>query len=98
LEHLLEMAARPNITLQVVRYEAGLHGLRSTDLMFLRTHDGQTTAYVETDHRGELISEAGAVEVLQQRYDAVRDLALSPAESVKFLGRLLEEESCDPPT
>jgi transcriptional regulator with XRE-family HTH domain len=98
LEHLSEVARRPNITLQVVRDEVGLHGLRSTAVMFLRMHDGQTTAYVETDHRGELVHESGAVENLQQRYDAMRDLALSPAESAKFLGRLLEEEPCDPPT
>ncbi|MCA1221698.1 helix-turn-helix domain-containing protein [Streptomyces sp. 8L] len=98
LEHLAEMAGRPNIALQVVRNEVGLHGLRSTDLMFLRMHDGETTAYVENDHRGELITESSRVEALQRRYDAMRDLALSPAESAKFVERLLEEEPCDVPT
>ena len=31
-------------------------------------------------------------------YDAVRDLALSPAESRKFILRMLEEVPCDPST
>jgi hypothetical protein len=48
--------------------------------------------------RGELIEEAGPVVRLQKTYDAVRDLALTPAESRKFILRLLEEATCDPST
>ena len=66
--------------------------------MFLRLTDGRTVAYVENDVRGELIEESGKVERLHRTYDAVRDLALSPAESQTFILRMLEEVPCEPST
>ncbi|WP_327155419.1 helix-turn-helix transcriptional regulator [Streptomyces tubercidicus] len=98
LEHLSEAAESPNLTLQVLPHGSGPHGLVSTDVMFLRLPDGRTVAYTENAHRGELIEETSSVERLQRAYDAVRDLALSPAESRKFVMRMLEEASCEPST
>ncbi|WP_225099596.1 helix-turn-helix transcriptional regulator [Streptomyces sp. CoH27] len=98
LEYLLEASERPNITLQVLPNSAGMHGLVSTAVMFLRLTDGTTVAYTENAHRGELIEENAAVEKLQRAYDAMRDQALNPAESRKFILRMLEEVPCDPST
>ncbi|MFI1498416.1 helix-turn-helix domain-containing protein [Streptomyces platensis] len=98
LEHLAEAAQRPNLTLQVLPHDAGPHGLVSTDVMFLRLPDGRAVAYTENAHRGELIEETSSVEHLQRAYDAMRDLALSPAESRKFVMRMLEEVPCEPST
>ncbi|MFI1962792.1 helix-turn-helix domain-containing protein [Streptomyces pathocidini] len=98
LEHLVEMADRPNVTIQVLPFTAGLHGLMNTDVMFLRLRDNRTVAYTENDVRGELMEENDAVEGLQRRYDAMRDLALSPAESRKLILRMLEEVPCEPST
>ncbi|UYB40715.1 helix-turn-helix domain-containing protein [Streptomyces sp. Je 1-4] len=98
LAHLAEAAERPNLTLQVLPHDAGPHGLVSTAVMFLRLPDGRTVAYTENAHRGELIEETSSVERLQRAYDAVRDLALSPAESRKFVMRMLEEVPCEPST
>ncbi|MFB6613187.1 helix-turn-helix domain-containing protein [Streptomyces sp. NPDC056367] len=98
LEHLAEVADGPNVVLHVLPQGSGLHGLVSTDVMFLRLSDGHTVAYTETAHHGELIEETASVERLQRAYDAVRDLALSPAESRKFIGRMLEEVPCTPST
>jgi transcriptional regulator with XRE-family HTH domain len=96
LEFLAEAADQPNITLQVLPFGAGPHGLMNTDTMFLRLLDGRTVAYTENDIRGELIEEYSRVERLQRTYDAVRDLALSPVESRKFILRMLEEVPCEP--
>ncbi|MEU5214341.1 helix-turn-helix transcriptional regulator [Streptomyces sp. NPDC020742] len=98
LTHLMEAAKRPNITFHVLPHSAGPHGLVSTDVMFLRLSDGRTVAYTENVHRGELIEENTPVERLQRAYDAMRDLALSPVASRKFVMRLLEEVPCDPST
>lgn len=98
LEHLLDMAERPHITIQVLPQTAGLHGLDSTATMFLRLPDGRTVAYTENVLRGELIEQNSSVEWLQRAYDAVRDLALSPAESSKYIERILEEVPCAPST
>ncbi|MGN2366334.1 helix-turn-helix domain-containing protein [Streptomyces luridiscabiei] len=91
LEYLLEAGERDDVTLQVAPFSAGLHGLTNADVMFLRLPDGRTVAYAENGYRGELIEESVPVERLQRAYDSVRDLALSPAESRKFILRILEE-------
>ncbi|MFI0715583.1 helix-turn-helix domain-containing protein [Streptomyces inhibens] len=98
LEHLAEAAEWPNMTLQVLSHGPGFHALASTDVMFLRLLDGHTVAYTESALHGELVEETGPVERLQRAYDAVRDLALSPAESRKFIGQMLEEVPCEPST
>ncbi len=98
LDHLAEMAEHLNVTLQVLPQRAGMHGLDSTALMFLRLPGGRTVAYTENAHRGELIEEDASVERLQRAYDAMRDLALSPAESRKFVLSMLEEVPCDAST
>ncbi|WP_128431348.1 helix-turn-helix domain-containing protein [Streptomyces cyaneus] len=98
LEYLAEVAERPNITLQVLPQSSGLHGLVGTDVMFLKLQDGRTVAYTETAYHGELVQESREVDRLQRAYDSMRDLALSPAESLKFIGQMLEEAPCDPST
>ncbi|WP_030746434.1 helix-turn-helix domain-containing protein [Streptomyces sp. NRRL F-5135] len=98
LEHLLEMAERPNVTLQVLPLTAGPHGLVSTDVMFLRAPDGSTVAYTENALSGDLIEQPQQVQSLQLAYDAIRDLALSPVESRKFITQMLEEVPWDPST
>ncbi|WP_432001798.1 helix-turn-helix domain-containing protein [Streptomyces sioyaensis] len=98
LKHLDEVAKQPNMTLQVLPHGPCLHALASTDVMFLRLMDGRTVAYTESALHGELVEESSQVERLQRAYDAVRDLALSPAESRKSIGQMLEEVPCDPST
>lgn len=96
LQYLLEAGERDDVTLQVAPFSAGLHGLTNADVMFLRLPDGRTVAYAENGYRGELIEESVPVERLQRAYDSVRDLALSPAESRKFILRILEEARASP--
>ncbi|MET4926927.1 helix-turn-helix transcriptional regulator [Streptomyces sp. PSRA5] len=98
LEYLGETAERADVTVQVLPQSAGPHGLLGAAVMFLRGPDARTVAYTENGYRGELIEETMPVERLQRAYDAVRDLALSPSESRKFVLRMLEEVPCDPST
>ncbi|WOX10651.1 helix-turn-helix transcriptional regulator [Streptomyces sp. N50] len=98
LGFLAEVAEHPNITPHVLPFGSGVHGLTNTDTMFLRLPDGRTVAYTENDVRGELIEETERVERLQRAYDAVRDLAMSPAESRSFVLQMLEEVPCEPST
>ncbi|WP_329248530.1 helix-turn-helix domain-containing protein [Streptomyces sp. NBC_01478] len=98
LEYVAEVAERPNVTVHVLLQSAGLHGLVSADMWYLLLPEGRTVAYTENGYRGELIEESGPVVRLQKAYDAVRDLALSPVESRKFILQMLEEVTCDPST
>jgi hypothetical protein len=98
LEYVAEVAERPNVTVHVLLQSAGLHGLVSADMWYLLLPEGRTVAYTENGYRGELMEESGPVVSLQKAYDSVRDLALSPAESRKFILQMLEEATCDPST
>ncbi|MFJ5877684.1 helix-turn-helix domain-containing protein [Streptomyces sp. NPDC093088] len=98
LEHLLTVGERRNVTIQVVLHSFGLYPLGGTDVMFPKPTDGRTVTWVETSHSGQAVEETAAVDRLQLRYDFVRDLALSPADSRKFIMRMLEEASCEPST
>ncbi|MFJ4921308.1 helix-turn-helix domain-containing protein [Streptomyces sp. NPDC088725] len=90
LEHLLSVGQLPNVTLQVLPFEAGLHGLVGTSLTLLWLPDGTAVAYTEDAHSGELIVDASDVEDLRLSYDLIRDLALTPRDSVVFLEALLK--------
>ncbi|MFK0118979.1 helix-turn-helix domain-containing protein [Streptomyces sp. NPDC090994] len=98
VEYLSEAAERPGVTIQVLPQSAGLHGLLGVDVWYLLLPEGRTVAYTENGYQGELIEEASRVVRLQKTYDAVRDLALTPAESRKYILRMLEEVTCGPST
>ncbi|MER8045342.1 helix-turn-helix transcriptional regulator [Streptomyces sp. NPDC094032] len=98
LEHLLTMADRRNVTIQVVPHSGGMYALSSTDVMFLRLTDGRVVAWVETSYSGTLVEDTADVDRLQLRYDRARDLALSPADSRKFIMSTLEEAQCETST
>ncbi|MEV8602847.1 helix-turn-helix transcriptional regulator [Streptomyces griseoviridis] len=98
LEYLMAMAQRKNVAIQMMPQSVGLHGLTNTDTMFLRDADGRTMAWIETGYSGEFVQEASDVERLLLRYDQVRDLALTPYETGKFIRRMLEEASCESST
>lgn len=95
LEYLAGIAERESVTVQVLLQSAGVHGLVGTDVWFLRLADGRPVAYTENAHWGELVEESARVESLQRAYDVVRDMALPPGESRKFILRMLEEVPCD---
>ncbi|MFL4907626.1 helix-turn-helix domain-containing protein [Streptomyces sp. MMS24-I2-30] len=96
LEYVVQVAERPKVTMQVLPLNVGLHGLVNATVMFLRLADSRTVAYTENGYRGDLIEENAPVERLQRAYDAMRDLAFSPAESRKFVLAMLEETPCEP--
>ncbi|MCF6522728.1 helix-turn-helix transcriptional regulator [Streptomyces sp. JJ36] len=98
LEYLAEAVERTNVSVHVLLQSAGLHGLMGADMWYLLLPEGRTVVYAENGYRGELIEEASPVVRLQKTYDAVRDLALSPSESRKFILKILEEVTCDPST
>ncbi|MFF5976537.1 helix-turn-helix transcriptional regulator [Streptomyces sp. NPDC012769] len=96
LEHLLAVSDRRNVTIHVVPHSAGLYALHSAQVTFLRLADARVVAWVETSCSGSLVEQTADVDLLQLRYDRVRDLALSPADSRKFIMRTLEEAQCEP--
>jgi transcriptional regulator with XRE-family HTH domain len=98
LEHLIEIARRPNVTLQVLLFDAGLQYLLGGTLTLLTMPDGKPVAYEESNTSGDLIEDAAEVESLSLAYDQLRDMALSPQDSLAFIRNLMEKsKTCDPP-
>lgn len=98
LEHLVEMAKLPNVTIEVLPFTAGLHYLLGGSLTLLWMPKGNCIAWQEHSTNGDLIEEASEVESLRLSYDRVRDAALKPHESIAFIRRLIEEsKTWEPP-
>ncbi|MEU1086630.1 helix-turn-helix transcriptional regulator [Streptomyces sp. NPDC005892] len=91
LEHLVEVCHLPDVALQVLPFSAGVHGLMNSHLSVLWEPDGTSAAYVEGNGISELVDEPDKVTAYRLSYDRVRDLALSPAESLAFIRGVLED-------
>ncbi|MET4656830.1 transcriptional regulator with XRE-family HTH domain [Streptomyces sp. PvP037] len=91
MEHVLELTAPRNVTLQVVPVAARLHACLDGPLQILETSEGRRLGYSEGQKNGRLISDAKEVTVLCQRYETLRSQALNPTESRDLLERLRGE-------
>lgn len=95
---LLEVARLWNVTLQVLPFSSGLHDISCGSLILVSQDDGSAAAYQESSHSAALITDAKAVAGLRLSYDALRDAALTPRESLAYIQRTMEEHtSCTPP-
>jgi transcriptional regulator with XRE-family HTH domain len=90
-DHVLELSAPRNVTLQIVPFEAGLHACLDGPLQLLETPKGQRLAYSEGQQNGRLISDPKEVSLLHQRYDTLRSQALNAKDSRGLLERLRGE-------
>jgi transcriptional regulator with XRE-family HTH domain len=98
LEHLVEIASRPNVTIHVLLFDAGLQYLLGGTITLLTMPDGRPVAYEESNTSGDLIEDAKEVESLSLAYDQLRDVALSPRDSLAFIRNLMEKsKTCNPP-
>jgi transcriptional regulator with XRE-family HTH domain len=97
LARLVAAAAEPHVAIQVLPFSAGFNDLLDGSLMLVRTAEGRAAAWLESSKSGDLIEDAEEVERIRLSYDAVRDMALSPQESLAFIEQLMENLPCDPP-
>ncbi|GLW48252.1 transcriptional regulator [Streptomyces sp. NBRC 14336] len=91
LDHVLELTAPRNVTLQVVPLELEFHGCLDGPVRILETSQGQRLGYSEGQQNGRLISDPKEVSLLCRRYDTLRSQALNPQESRDLLERLRGE-------
>lgn len=91
LQHLIECAARPNVTIQVMPTSRAEHaGLRGA-FTVLETPDHTTLVYMESHGESILVSKPEKVNELACRYAMIRSQALGPDESVDFIEQLMGE-------
>jgi transcriptional regulator with XRE-family HTH domain len=91
LVHLETAALWPNMALQVLPFSAGAHHHMNGSLTLLWQRDGSAVAYTEGNSSGRLIEEPDEVLREHASYDRLRDLALSPSDSLAFIRGVLEE-------
>lgn len=94
LEHLAEMADRPNVTVQVLPFSAGAHPAMTAPFTLLGFSDewaDMATVYLENG-RGALYLEAAAdLANYSWRFEECARLALSPDESRDLLVRVASD-------
>ncbi|MFI6007983.1 helix-turn-helix domain-containing protein [Streptomyces sp. NPDC051243] len=91
LVRLEEAAMEPNMTLQVLPFSAGVHHHMTGSLTLLWQPDASAVAYKEGNECSRLIEDPDQVLRDRLSYDRLRDLALPPSDSLKFIRAVLKE-------
>lgn len=87
LKHIVQLTGRPNVTVQVLRFAAGAHLATGGGFAVLTFEQNEPPlGYIET-LAGELFLESPKeIGQLVNVYDHLKSLAMSPAESITFVG------------
>lgn len=81
-----------NVTVRVTTFDAGQHEARRIDTFMIMTHPwGNPRVWIEGYAGGQFITDADEVHYFVSTYGQATGLALSPAESVAFIGDLADE-------
>ena len=86
LNHLIEMARRPNIVIQVIPADVGVHeGLRGAGFIIADFDNAPSAAYQDAALRGQTIEAADDVAALMAIWDRLRAEALPRSASLKLI-------------
>ncbi|MFJ1912208.1 Scr1 family TA system antitoxin-like transcriptional regulator [Streptomyces sp. NPDC088147] len=91
LRHLVKMAARPRITIQVLPFAKGMHPMLGGGLTLMTLKEGGTIALVESFNSGEAVESTKRVVELTESFDLARSMALTDDESLDLIRRYLKE-------
>lgn len=85
LDHLLTMAERPHVTIQVVPQDFGAHGAMSGPIQLLRFSDDEEIGYAESVIGVESVQDPAAVAVLVNVWEDVASAVPSPERSAELI-------------
>lgn len=88
---LLEMAQRPNVTIQVLPLTTGAHAGMTGSVTILDFEVDLTFAFQETVSGDMYLDQPADLRVCRDVFDRLRSSALSPAETLKKLAQLAAE-------
>ncbi|MFD9904127.1 helix-turn-helix domain-containing protein [Streptomyces sp. NPDC059063] len=88
IEHVLRLAERRNIEIQIMPVVRQTHAGLDGPTQLLETPDNRWFAYNEGQESGLIISDPKVVSMLQMRYARMRSQALSFEDSVSLLERM----------
>ncbi|GAB1642735.1 helix-turn-helix domain-containing protein [Krasilnikovia sp. MM14-A1259] len=90
LKHLVEIAGRPNVTIQVLPYAAGAHPGVIGSFVVLRFAQDPDVAYIE-GVAGDVYAEGADVQRFTLAFDGLRAAAASPGASRDMLEAALDD-------
>jgi transcriptional regulator with XRE-family HTH domain len=96
LSQMIELAAMPNLTIEVVPFEAGAHpGLLGSFLIFEFPDTADDDALWLEGPTGDLLSRDNPEEILsfREKFEQLRQICLGPEASVNLLGERVKELS-----
>ncbi|MEU3166056.1 helix-turn-helix transcriptional regulator [Streptosporangium sp. NPDC006930] len=91
INHLITMAARPNVTIQVVPDSAGAHPALDGAFVILDFPNDPSLIYTVTVTENLWLEQQADYQRYSLIYNHVMTLALSPEESVRYLTKLTEQ-------
>ncbi|MFC8347677.1 helix-turn-helix domain-containing protein [Streptomyces sp. NPDC057280] len=91
LEHLLEVGALRNVTLQVMPTDSDAHPGLDGKIELLKFPDGTAVGRSDGAFNGRPITDPKQLRILELRYGTIRAQALPPRESLAFIEHLLGE-------
>lgn len=89
LEHLLTMAERPNITIQVVRPEDGLHSAHTGQFTVLDFETVRSIAYSELHDGAVYVQDPDEVSSYNMAIESLQRVALGPEQSALLIKQML---------
>ncbi|WP_395292828.1 helix-turn-helix domain-containing protein [Kitasatospora hibisci] len=91
LDHLAELAARPNITLQVAPFHLGEHLPFTMPITLLDLPDGSVVGYAESHAHGHLERKRETITAWEREYDQLVVEALPKAASLALIHKARKE-------
>lgn len=91
LEHIARLLRERKILMQVLPFAAGAHAHMGKSLKLMEFADAPPTAYTEAVFSGNLLDDPAVVMRVQQDYDLLRAVALSPEASRALIESAAED-------
>nr|WP_307841029.1 helix-turn-helix transcriptional regulator [Streptomyces sp. GESEQ-4] len=91
LHRLLEVSRLRNVTLQVLPFERAIPAALMGPMVLLETRDHERLAFTEGPFASELSAGPEVVSRVTERLSLIRAQALSPAESARFIERMVDQ-------
>jgi len=91
LAHLVELAGRPRVVLQIMPFAAGGHAGLMGAFMLLTLGSGHEVAYTESAGSSQLIERPEDAEPFALAFDALRAQALSPDASIDLIAQVVKD-------
>ncbi|MER6348219.1 helix-turn-helix domain-containing protein [Streptomyces sp. NPDC001595] len=91
LQRLLEVGRLRNVAMQVLPFDRAITAALQGPMVLLETRDHERFAFTEGPFASELSADPDIVSRVTERLSMIRAQALSPAETARFIERMVDE-------